>query len=377
MKVLFISNIPVPYRVDFYNELGKTVDLTVIFEAKKAEDQGIRFNYNLDTIKNFRAIFLSEGNIREKRIDFRVFQYLKEPYDRIILTSYSYYTEMAALIYLKMKKIPYFLSSDGGIIKYGENLIKRKYKSFLISNAKGYFSPSEKSDEYLIYYGADADVVYRYPFTSFKNKDLQAEIIVSKRKKEIRERLGINEKYMILGVGQFIHRKGWDILLKATKYFSNDIGVYIIGGEKIDVYENIMKQIDVNAKTHFLNFMDNETLKKYYQVADVFVLPTREDIWGLVVNEAMGCGLPVITTENCIAGMELVHHGENGYIINNIDSDITPQILAEYILKILNDENLQRKFSEESIKIIKKYTIEKMCDSYLQVILNGDECKKE
>lgn len=377
MKVLFISNIPVPYRVDFYNELGKTVDLTVIFEAKKADDQGIRFNYNLDTIKNFRAIFLSEGNIKERRIDFRIFRYLKEPYDRIILTSYSYYTEMAALLYLKMKKISYFLSSDGGIIKYGERLIKRKYKSFLISNAQGYFSPSEKSDEYLVYYGADADVIYRYPFTSFKDKELQTEIIESEKKKEIRQKLCIKEKYMVLGVGQFIHRKGWDILLKAAKYLSNDIGIYIIGGEKTDVYEKIMEQIDVNAGIHFLDFMDNKTLKKYYQAADIFVLPTREDIWGLVVNEAMRCGLPVITTENCIAGMELVQQGENGYIIKDIESDNTPQIIAEYILKILNDENRQRKFSEESIKIIKRYTIEEMCDSYLQVILNGDKCKKK
>ena len=61
MKVLFITNIPAPYRIDFYNELGKQIDLTVVFEAKGAE--GIRFNWNIDEINNFKAIFLDEGNI--------------------------------------------------------------------------------------------------------------------------------------------------------------------------------------------------------------------------------------------------------------------------------------------------------------------------
>ncbi|MFR0840585.1 MAG: hypothetical protein ACLSH0_05000 [Mediterraneibacter faecis] len=78
MKVLFVTNIPVPYRIDFYNELGKMVDLTVVFEAKGAEDQGIRFNYNLDQIENFKAVFLSDGNIKEKKINWKILNIIRE-----------------------------------------------------------------------------------------------------------------------------------------------------------------------------------------------------------------------------------------------------------------------------------------------------------
>ena len=49
--------------------------------------------------------------------------------------------------------------------------------------------------------------------------------------------------------------------------------------------------------------------------SDLFVLPTREDIWGLVINEAMSFGLPIITTRKCIAGTELITDGENGYLL--------------------------------------------------------------
>lgn len=65
MKILFITNIPSPYRVDFYNELAKFVDLTVIFEARRAK--GIRFSWNDNNIQ-FKAIFLSEGEIQEKKL---------------------------------------------------------------------------------------------------------------------------------------------------------------------------------------------------------------------------------------------------------------------------------------------------------------------
>lgn len=57
--------------------------------------------------------------------------------------------------------------------------------------------------------------------------------------------------------------------------------------------------------------------------ADIFVHPTREDIWGLVVNEAMAKGLPVITTDRCVAGLELIKNESVGRIVpvENIDLD--------------------------------------------------------
>lgn len=116
MKVLFITNIPVSYRIDFYNELGKNLDLTAIFEAKSAE--GIRFNWNINEIKDFKAIFFSERNINEKKVDWKIFKYInKNEYDRIVATSYSYFTEKIALIFMKIKNIPYYLETDGALVR--------------------------------------------------------------------------------------------------------------------------------------------------------------------------------------------------------------------------------------------------------------------
>ena len=361
MKVLFITNIPVPYRIDFYNELGKHIDLTVIFEAKGAE--GIRFNWNIEEIKNFKSIFLSEGNINEKKVDWKIFKYInKHEYDYIVVTSYSYFTEMMALIYMKLRRIPYFMETDGGLIRK-ENSFKRLYKKFLISHAKGYFSPSKGSDDYLVYYGANRNCVYRYPFTSLKESEILNSIPSEDEIFYIKEELKIKEEKVILSVGQFIYRKGYDILLKACKDLDENIGVYIIGGKATEEYKQLINTLGLK-NINFLEFEKKEVLYKYYKAADLFILPTREDIWGLVINEAMAHGLPVITTKKCVAGMELVIKGVNGEIVEV--EDFTEMRLA--IENILYSKEI-KELQKSSLSIIKKYTIEEMAKAHLKIFM--------
>lgn len=72
-------------------------------------------------------------------------------------------------------------------------------------------------------------------------------------------------------------------------------------------------------------------MDKYYKAADLFVLPTREDIWGLVINEAMAYGLPIITTDKCVAGVQLLNNQELTIIPTNDISSLATAI--NYLLK--------------------------------------------
>ena len=96
-------------------------------------------------------------------------------------------------------------------------------------------------------------------------------------------------------------------------------------------------------------------------------MPTREDIWGLVINEAMACGLPVITTDKCIAGLELVENDKNGFIVP-VDS---PEITADRIKKCFENDNLS-KFGEQSLKKIQSYTFENMAKRHLEILSNNN-----
>lgn len=363
MRLLVISNIPSPYRIDFFNELGKYTDLTVVFEAKSANK--IKFNLNIDGIKNFKAIFLKEGDIKERVINWKVLKYVnKNDYDFIFVTSYSYATEMLALIYLKIKRIPYILEVDGGFIR-SEIGLKKFIKTLLISNAKAYFSPSDSTDNYLLHYGAKLNNIYRYPFTSLRNSDILVRTLDDALKQEVKNKLGIDSDKVILSVGRYIYSKGFDVLLKACANLSNDTSIYIVGDKPSEEYLTLIEKFDLQ-NVHFIDFKSKDELADYYIAADIFVLPTREDIWGLVINEAMAKGLPVITTDKCVAGLELIEDGLNGYIVQ---SENVHQ-LATKIQLILKEDELRLRMSCENLKKISKYTIEEMAKTHLTLLQN-------
>lgn len=349
LKILFLTNIPSPYRVNFFNELGKHCELTVLFEkaASGERDDSWKSFHS----ESFRAIVLKGKSVRtDSAFCPQVVKYLSKDYDHIVVTNMTTSTGIAAIAYMKLHKIPYEVESDGGFPKDGKGL-KEKLKKWLISGATRWFSTSEMHDQYYLQYGANKEGIVRYPFTSLYEKDILKESV---DKIELRKQLGITERKVIICVGQFIYRKGIDLLIKASDGLSSDIGIYIVGGKPTDEYLKL-KEDHHNAIIHFVDFMPKSELFKFYQAADLFVLPTREDIWGLVINEAMANGLPVITTNKCIAGLELVDD-KNGALIN-VDS---VDDIVESANRILNDEALRTKVSEESLVKIKGYTFEKM-----------------
>lgn len=351
-KVFWLFNIPSPYRVEFFNELAKYVDLTVAFELRGAKDRNVL--WKSEENHKFKSIFMKPYLIgTESAYCPEVFRLLKEHRDSIIVVGgYSTPTGMAAILYLKANKIPFYLNCDGGFIGT-DNLLKKKVKKFFISSASYYLSSGEGSDKYLIHYGAKPDKISHYSFSSFKETDIAISVKTKEEKVKIREILGINENKMIIFVGSFIHRKGLDILIKACENIE-DTAVVLVGGSDISEYE---KNISEKLKEHLyvVGFKNKEEVKKYYQAADLMLFPTREDIWGLVVNEAMACALPIITTDRCLAGLSLVKNGENGYIVPVEDVKAT----KDAIEKVFVGNNVFE-FGKKSLDKIRNYTIEQM-----------------
>ena len=164
---------------------------------------------------------------------------------------------------------------------------------------------------------------------------------------------------VVVSVGQFIHRKGFDVLLKAWAKCSPENVLYIIGAEPTEEYLALKNQLEL-TNVFFVGFKAKEELKQYYRAADLFVLPTREDIWGLVVNEAMANGLPVITTNRCVSGIELVKNGVNGYIVQVDDVEE----MANRIRTVLEDNVLRHSMAENSLATIRDLTVERMAEEH-------------
>ncbi len=365
MKVYYLTNGPTPYKVKFWEELGKLCELIVILEVTYQADRDSSW-CNRECL-NYKEIILPYWYHRKSDAFCpSVRKYLENRNGIYIINGYNTPTGIYAILYCKFYHIPYIISADGGLLKT-ESWMITKVKKFLLRNATGYLSSGKITDEYLKHYGADINRIGHYPFTSVSQAQVLKQPIEIKKKKQLREKLSIHENPMVISVGQFIHRKGYDILLKACDKLPRDMGVYIVGGEPTQEYTDLKKSLHLD-NVHFLPFMQHDELYPYLQAADIFVLPTREDIWGLVINEAMANGLPVITTDKCVAGKEMIPGDiDAGIIVHSEDING----LSKAIEYMMSNGEIRMKASEAALHRALEFTIENMALKHYEFIQKG------
>lgn len=363
-RVLFLTNYPSPYRVRFFDELGKRMDVTVLF-ADRIEDKKHRnASWYVPSAGSFRSVQLKKTlAVKSNSLCLEVTRWLKQSFDHIVVCGYSNPTVIFAMAWMRANKVPFWMEVDGGLIREDASW-KHRIKSSLVGCADKWLSSGKYTTEYLVHYGAKKACVYEYPFTSLAEADVQPCLASVEEKAALREELGICEQYCLLAIGQFIHRKGFDVLLKAAASLPENAGIYLVGGEPTEEYLRLREELQLQ-NVHFLGFQSKETLVKFYKASDVFVLPTREDIWGLVINEAMAYGLPVITTDRCVAGLELVEDGINGYIVPVGNADA----LAEKMNLALSADLKQ--MGAASLEKIRPYTLENMARVHAEIFENG------
>lgn len=368
-KVLFITTYASPYRVEFFDELSKYCDVTVAFSEKTEVQKHRDKDWFVSSKGGYRSVQLQKRVFRVHGMSLclDILRLLKEPFDFVILCGYSTPTQMLALAWLRAKKRAYYMEVDGGRIRE-DSPMKLRFKRYLVRGADGYFGTGEATTQYLCYYGADRERVHTYPFTSLWESDLSAAPASEEEKQALRRELGIREERVVLAVGRVDYLKGPDVLIDAAASLIPGTGVYLVGGEPT---EDLKRRAENLPGVHFVGFRKKEALAKYYRAADVLAMPTRTDVWGLVINEAMAAGLPVVSSDACVAGLELVENGANGYIVPCGDAGA----LAEKLNKVL-ERDLEA-MGQASLEKIRPYTFENMARVHMELFEKLSEKNKE
>ncbi|MBW4518516.1 MAG: glycosyltransferase family 4 protein [Scytolyngbya sp. HA4215-MV1] len=159
-------------------------------------------------------------------------------------------------------------------------------------------------------------------------------------------------------VGSVNPRKGLNLLLKACVLLQQQgcdrYTLLIVGdGEQRSELEQFCQQYHLTPYVQWVGRVDYNALGAYFQQADVFVLPTLEDTWGMVVLEAMAMGKAILCSKFAGAA-ELVIDGENGYVFDPNDAQATSTALQAFI----NDATLSDRMGQASEKIMTQYTPE-------------------
>ena len=343
MNVLYISGIPAPYRVDLFNEMGKSVHLTVVFLAEYQSDRNKLWQSS--KALNFSPVILNKGALSGSKVDFGVVNYLKKhsaEFDVIVFHGYSYVASILAMIWMKLHRINYLLEADGAILSKNESLHKRLIKRFCISNAKYCLSSGRITSDFFSYYGANKDKCIIYPFTSLNLTDIVNAKKFTKNEKElIKEDLGIFEdKYVVvLGNADLLSNKRSELIVKQNQSSINFGYLCFCKDEPIE--EN-NKKISYQ-KISSLENIDKAIMYKYFASSDAVVLLTSLENADISIYDLLIFGLPVISCEEYLS-QDYIRNGNNGIIVKSIDEVIGS------VAELLKNDNKRIELSDHCFK---------------------------
>ena len=116
---------------------------------------------------------------------------------------------------------------------------------------------------------------------------------------------------------------------------------------------------------HFLSFLGQKRLSTIYNMSDIFVLPSKEETWGLVVNEAMAGSCAILTSKQVGSSPDLIINNFNGFVINKINK----LSLKKYLHKLISSKKLYR-MKKNSFRLISKFSIEKNVNNFYSFLKN-------
>jgi len=375
-KVLFVHNRAMWYRIPFFNLLSKDYNVKFVF-TREHSVSGLNAPYEILTPFGFGFFKLALNLITllwRGDYDVVVFPSLDSPGEII--------DNFICFIICKLRNKRYIIWSEAWKKKdpgFSYKKFKFAMQGFLAKRASSCVASGSMSKSLFKELGIEENKIFISPYSSIINvKPSDCNLA-----KEIESKLGIRGKKVILYVGRLIKRKGVDYLIKAFGKIAkkrDDVVLIIIGGKgyygkNVEEYFNefYLEELCINYgikdRVHFLGDIKNDELAPYYILSDLFVLPALSDVrveaWGLVINEAMGLGKPVIATNAVGAAFDLIENNVNGFIVH----EKSIKELSDKMEIILSDDKLRKKMGEENMKkISSEFTYDNEARGFEQAI---------
>lgn len=362
-RLLILSEIIAPYRIPVFNALARCreIDLHVVFLAETdatlrqwpVYKDEIRFSH--EVLPSWRLRLGGKNVLLNWRLGISLKRFAPET---IICGGYNYPASWQALLWARRNHAEFVLWSESNQhdARSGSGLVEWM-KSYFLERCDRYVAAGASSFAYLQLLGLPEEKILTAP-SVVDNDWFEAHCSAAReREDEIRRRLRLPNRF-VLFAGRLVEEKGVFDLLQAYGRLEHNtqckVSLVFAGeGSSRAELEQRAKRI-APGTVCFLGFAQREELAAIYGLADVLVLPTHSDPWGLVVNEAMACGLPVIVSSIAGCAADLVEEGWNGFVVPPAD----PDELCRAIDHVLRDDELRQQMGRRSLERIRKYSPE-------------------
>ncbi len=330
MKVLFFLHKIGPYHHARFKELSKTLQLIVIEILPDSKE------YDWDDInqtKEYKKIKIEEhlgGNeLKGYSLTQKIEQIINQEQPNAIITmGWNNRTYFAALYSAKKYGIPICTHSDSIYIHKRRIFILEFLKKFLVKSFDAFLVAGTRSQSYLNMLGINEGIFM--PMDVVDNKYF-------KEYSNFENLLNIPEKYLLC-ISRFIEEKNLFTLIRAfsefkKKYTNSNFGLLLVGSGPLEQrIQQEVKKLNAESYIYLHPFVQYNQLPVLYKKAIGLILPSIRDQWGLVVNEAMASGLPVIVSNRCGCVDDIVKDGINGFIVEPTEKGILEGLEKFYLL---------------------------------------------
>lgn len=358
-KVVIITNIPSPYRVDFFYYLQQHVkkyEFHIVYSSVRNTSR----QWHADESRIQNSTYLKSKNIKIKKrydehdiyIPYGVGKVLSELKPDVVVAMEYNPTILMAMHWCRKHKVKYISWTDGTLFSERNiSRLQRFNRKYIIRRADAFIGSSTASRETQIAYGADE----KKCFVSFLTVDLD---------KYIRPKTQYSNRQLVT-VGGLILRKGVDLLLDALAMTDESITLLVVGdGGERERLEKQAADLHISHRVFFKGFLEGEELNRCYSDSAAFVLPTREDCFGLVTLEAMCARLPIISSKYADGARDLVEDGVTGIIVDPYDVNQFAQQLNELVM----DEQRLESMGKAGFERIEKFSFENVSKGYVEAI---------
>lgn len=362
-RLLIITEIIAPYRIPVFNALAQRdeVDLQVVFLSENdptlrdwmVYKNEIRFPYRV--LPHYRRRFGKLHILLNRAVHSTLDEI--EP-DVIVCGGYYYPAAWSAAYWAKRRSVPFLLWTESTALdRRGSYFPIEFLKKHFVNLCDAFIVPGRSSLDYLKQLGVSEPQIIAARNAVDNNFFSSAAQAFDLNDPEIRARYKLPARYFLF-VGRLVKEKGIFDLLEAYVQLNHDvrtnIGLVFVGdGSDARELQNKASRVEP-GEIRFPGFVHREELPKIYARAEALIFPTHTDPWGLVVNEAMACGLPIIATSVAGCTSDLVQDSWNGFVVPPSD----PRSLAEAMEKLANNEELRSQMSNRSRERIQNYSPE-------------------
>lgn len=390
-RVLLIASHPIQYAAPLYRLMAKHPQLDILVAycslqgAEKGVDPGfgVEVAWDVPLLEGYPWVHVPN---RSPRPGIDRFFGLINPglwklvrqgrFDCLIVYGYAYLSFWLAILSAKSARIPLILATDATCLAPRDGRgwkipLKRILLPRIYGLADIVCAPSSATIEFLRSLGIPEDCIVLCHYTV--DNDYFAQATAKVNRIEVRQRWNIpDDAVVILFCGKLVPWKRPQDVLRAfaainqqPQVISNP--VYLIyAGEGIlrQSLEIEAKSLGVTDRVRFLGFVNQSRLPEVYAASDLLVLPSEYEPWGLVVNEAMVCGLPVIVSDRVGAERDLVRPGETGeiYPVGNVAA------LSSILRRLLADPTQLKRMGEAARRRMETWSYRECIAGYVEAI---------